>query len=109
VRNLLDGVTYRPGWELDIVRAEFLRGSDWSKSVPWMLTIRAKVEDSTKPGQQCYIMNNTVLPPHFHDDMPNSEFLGWLLHVLLGVERHECQEFLQVNGIPPFDPHRGGV
>jgi hypothetical protein len=107
VRAVLDRVTYRPGWTiqvrvplaLDAVSQihEAVRGGPLL-----MVDVRGPVRDSNDPEREVLIGQSFPLPPRLRGE---EDLLRWLRHALGRVELHERDEWLRVDGATPFDPH----
>lgn len=107
MRAVLDRVTYRPGWTiqlraplaLDAVSQvhEAVRGGPLL-----MVDVRGLVRDSHDPEREVLIGQSFPLPPRLRDE---EDLLHWLRSRLGQIELHERDEWLRVDGTMPFDPH----
>jgi hypothetical protein len=92
IAAVLARVSYKPGWTLEVY--------DTPAPGAWLL-IAADQEDAHHPGQVLPLRMRCELPPF----PTESTFLTWLRWRLEAVERHECHEWLRVDGHAPWDPH----
>lgn len=91
--NVLDTVTYRPGWTLQVRELDSVQGP--------FLTIQATVPNAYQPDKTVDLRIHSPIPP-----MPDpAAFLAWLAWRLSRVELHECLEWFQVAGKSWRDPH----
>ena len=91
--TVVASLSYKPGWSFKIA------GPLGSK-----LCVFARTPDSLNPAQQRTTQHQFDLPPPCDE----REFLRWVRDCLLLAERHECCEFLAVNGHRPFFPNHQG-
>jgi hypothetical protein len=83
---------YKPGWR-------FRLGGPGNR----FLCVFARTPDSLAPERERITQHMREIP----DGMDDREFARWVRDFLLDVERHECCEFLQVDGRRPFFPGHG--
>jgi hypothetical protein len=92
--------TYRPGWTLKIVPAEYHWGvSDYN------LEVVGLVLDARGSGKTTQIRSLQPIPPFF-EDQDELQFARWLQHQLFDLERHESREWLRRDGEIYDDPHK---
>jgi hypothetical protein len=92
IQAILTRVTYKPGWKIRSYPGDF-HGPH--------IVITTVVPDATRPGESTVLDVHSDLPPLFSED----QFIRWLAWRLAQIEIHEMREFLQVDGVAPFDPH----
>lgn len=93
VEEWLEGVTYKPGWTLDVE----------SGPKHTVLVVREATSDS-RGGQPLVVTHRFQLPSRAVVGDRHS-FVGWLRHVIGKVELHERDEWLLVDHRRLFDPH----
>jgi hypothetical protein len=101
--NVLERVTYKPGWEMSVDHVE-RRGEHLDGGEGLTLSIRFPCEDSTRPGETTKLNHLFVVPPA---EYSRETWERWLLDCLIEVETHEAMEFFKVDGWAPFFPPHG--
>lgn len=92
LRQVVDGVTYRPGWKFSVLEHEY-EGP--------LICIETRVPHRDNPDTDTVLRIKSPLP-WFDTD---KQFLHWLLWRLLRIESHECREFFLYCGQRVVDPH----
>lgn len=92
VADVLDKVSYKPGWVLTI-RYLPLQGT--------YLSIYVEMENSYKPGTTVPLRIHSPVPP-MADEQALMTWLAWRINL---VETHEVLEWLKLSGKPWIDPH----
>jgi hypothetical protein len=105
--DLVDKLTYRPGWTVhlsDKVRDTGKRGTPMTQGLT--LTVVTNGYDSYHPerGEQYSVHHLFGVPAATYD---RRSWQRWLFEQLLLVERHEACEFFVVDGERPYAPHHG--
>jgi len=92
---ILKHFTYKPGWGFNtIVDADYI-----------ILTIMVEAIDADCPSRKIVITTRATLDRRQADIMDTVRLQRWLRDSILTVERHEMDEFFQIDGIKVFDPH----
>lgn len=101
LEELVQGLTYRPGWEFDL--SEFDRGQGCSGLT---LDIVTKGYNSYHPerGESYRVHHYFPVPPAAYN---RQSWQRWLFERLLEVEKHEAMEFFTINGEKPYAPNHG--
>ena len=93
--ELLTRFTYRPGWMFSALEAHGMTH----------LSINAEVVDADNPkGPPIRITFNTAVD-HVLLQIAGDRWKQWLREQIRTVEMHEVDEFFQIDGHKPFDPH----
>lgn len=92
---ILAQLTYKPGWEFKT----FYR---WERVY---LLIRIEAIDADCPRQTIGLRVEYSLDKYHAESMSNRRLVNWLRERIIESERHEVDEFFQLNGIKVFDPH----
>jgi hypothetical protein len=100
--DLVDRLTYRPGWTFALVR-DLDRGQGSSGLTLDIVTLGY---DSYHPerGESYRVHHFMPVPPAAYD---RASWQRWLLEQLLLVERHEAMEFFDIDGERPYAPNHG--
>jgi hypothetical protein len=94
--QLVERVTYKPGWKFEL--QEVNRGQGCAGLT---LMISATLDDSSNPGAKVGVLHlMPVLPAAYDEDA----WMGWILEQIMLVEQHEALEFYKVDGEAPFFP-----
>lgn len=94
LETILRTFTYKPGWEFRLTIDErFLN-----------LRIVVMVIDADCPSSTIRIEFNTSFDHHLCN-LGHYPWEKWLRDRILEVERHEVDEFFQIDGVKTFDPH----
>jgi hypothetical protein len=103
--ELLQEVTYRPGWTITahrhhlgsyvLIDAEVLDSEKWDKRVP--VDVNYRLGNTTRVGVRACVPPAHQTPKEFYD---------WLEWRLSKVEIHEMREFFMVGGKPWDSPHK---
>lgn len=99
--QLVDKLSYRPGWHFDLKEFERDPGSAGLTFV-----VRSLGYDSYHPerGETYGVMHYFPVPPATYNEQ---SWKRWLLDRIIDVETHEACEFLQIDGRRPFAPNHG--
>lgn len=99
--DLVQKMTYRPGWKFYLEYIERGQGSEGLT-----LKILSCGYDTYNPdrGETYRVWHYMPVPPAAFD---RRAWQRWLLEQLLLVERHEACEFFQINGERLFAPNHG--
>lgn len=95
IERLLKLVSYKPNAQLELL---------WRTGGP-TLVIRLEVEDSYRRGDRIRVEHPYPVPAWLHPEA--DAVLAWVRDCIHRTECHEADEWLQVDGRRPFDPHRG--
>lgn len=101
LKELVDGMVYRPGWRFDLEHVDRGQGSEGLT-----FKILSKGYDTYNPdeGETYRVWHYMPVPPAAFD---RRAWKRWLLDQLLLAESHEACEFLQLDGERPFAPNHG--
>ena len=101
----LRSITYRPGWEFDIIDGGTnLTGSYLSAGPGLHLIVKAQVPDSNDPdGPSLTIRHSLPLDPQALAD--REMFVRTVLQAVIAVETHEAMEYLRDAGRRVSSPH----
>lgn len=91
--NLVDTVSYKPGWRLVVHEPDPIQG-------PY-LSIYTDLEDSYNPGSTVPLRIHSPIPPMADE----GAFMVWLAWRIRVIETHEVLEWMKVSGKPWIDPH----
>lgn len=99
--ELVEAVSYRPGWTVAILDKDRGQGS-----VGLTLDIVTSGFNSYHPerGQNYRVHHYMPVPPAAYD---RRSWQRWLFEQFLLVEQHEAMEFFTVDGEKPYAPHHG--
>lgn len=92
--NLLEEVTYRPGWKLRIHRPDAYQGV--------YLSVIATVDNAYDHNSTVELRIHSPIPPM----RTAADFYQWMCWRLAQISIHESMEMFRVNGKPWADPHR---
>lgn len=95
--ELVESVSYRPRWEIDLVDIDRGQGS---KGLT--LVIRAVVEDSLAPVRTIGVAHYFIVPAASYN---RRSWMRWLLDRCIDVETHEACEFFRIDGERLYAPH----
>ncbi len=96
--NIIKRITYKPDWYLEVRRSDAYRE---------LLVVRIKffAQCSVTGNKEIQVCSQHLLDPEV---IPTEDaLLRRLSQFYLQAEHHECAEFFKLDGVPPFDPHRG--
>jgi len=94
LRNLIEEVTYRPGWTIKVHRPDPYQGV--------YVSIIAKVENAYQHNEMIELRIHSPVPPM----RTAADFYQWLCWRLTQIAIHESMEFFHVAGKPWADPHK---
>jgi hypothetical protein len=94
--DLVDRLTYRPGWKFRL--SDIDRGQG-SKGLTLVITTCGFNSYAPEDGEDYRVNHYMLVPPAAYD---RRSWINWLFEQLLLVERHECMEFFVIDG----DRHR---
>ncbi len=101
LKELVDKLTYRPGWQFSLEHIDRGQGSEG-------LTLRILTVgyDTYHPelGENYRVYHYMPVPPAAYD---LRSWRRWLLDQIILVERHEACEFFQIDGERYYAPHHG--
>jgi hypothetical protein len=101
LEGLVTQVRYRPGWTVKL--ADIDRGQG-SKGLTLIITTRGYNTYHPEDGETYRVNHYMPVPPASFD---RRSWLHWLFEQFQLVERHECMEFFQVEGVRPYAPAHG--
>ena len=94
LQMLLRDFTYKPGWTFRFFETE--------RDI--RLEIKALVIDADNPAETAIITSfNSV--DKMIAERPPWKWERWLRDRIIDFEKHEVDEFFQINGVKVFDPH----
>lgn len=107
VRELVEQITYKPGWKFEYVPAasygwpaQYTLGID--PFSPGVIIVTARVPDSRQPDREIEVSGRYIVPEYLDE----SYFIKWFKDgVILPSEFHEVDEFFRVAGVLVNDPH----
>lgn len=109
--ELVDGLTYKPGWTFTLrhmVREHEDPSDDSSPALSEGLTLDvvSLTHDSHHPerGLVYRVHHYVIVPPATFN---RASWQRWLLEQLLLIERHEAAEFFRIDGEQPYAPTHG--
>jgi hypothetical protein len=110
VERLVASITYKPGWRIWTERppAEQLVKNRWAfrnEEAGLKFHITAQVPDAYRPGAQIQVKQSRLISGYDLLDMPEEMLIEVLYGMIRDAEQHETEEFFQINGKRPFDPH----
>lgn len=99
LKELLDGLEYRPGFQFSL---EDLDRGQGSKGLTLVITVT--VPDSYDHSKTIRVCHYMLVPPAAYDER---SWRRWLFDQIGLVEQHERCEFFTINGDKPFAPSHG--
>lgn len=100
LEKLVAGCKYRPGWRVMLDDEDRGNGNCGGLT----LTIWAKVPDTYNTDRIITIRHLFIVPAATYD---YQSWRRWLLDRFLDVEKHECMESFQIDGVRPYAPNHG--
>lgn len=97
LRNLVESLSYKPGWEFSLVEEYAIDGSGGLT-----FYVLSRTEDSMKPGQRSEVYHPFLVPPASYK---RDVWAAWLFDRVRDVESHEAAEFFKIDGLREFAPH----
>lgn len=97
IKAWLETVTYKPMYQLDI-------SFDWAGGQA-LLRVTVQTIDTYRGGH-VQVAHAFSAGTDWLVDGGFDYFVGWVRDCLHRVETHEADEWLKVNGVMVFDPHR---
>lgn len=94
--DLVDRLTYKPGWSFWIAELDRGQGSEGLTFV-----IRVDVPDSRNAEQNIGVLHYMIVPAAAFNEQ---SWRRWLLDQVLLVEQHEACEFFMLDDERPFAP-----
>lgn len=96
LNEVMAEVTYKPGWTLDLGQ------ENWGV----VLTMRMTVPDSTTYAHEpVEVVSRSPVDLWWLSRLDRDQFLNWLFHEIMRMERHEAQEWFRFAGELVDDPH----
>ena len=99
--DLVSKLRYRPGWAFKLAHMDRGQGS---KGLTLTITTRGYDSYAPENGDSYRVNHYMLVPPAAYD---RRSWVNWLFEQLLLVERHECMEFLVIDGYRPRAPAHG--
>jgi hypothetical protein len=96
LRDLVARITYKPGWSF------WLQPVD--NGIAFLAVSFSEFDAMNQETYRHFRGRHAIIVA----DIPSARgFLNRLRSYILHIEMHELDEFLRVDGVAPFDPHRG--
>jgi hypothetical protein len=99
--DLVAKLRYRPGWKF---RLEDIDRGQGSSGLTLVITTCGYDTYHPDRGEKYRVNHYMLVPPASYN---RRSWLNWLFEQLLLVERHECMEFLVIDGERPRAPAHG--
>ena len=97
--ELVDKLTYRPGWKVSLVDMDRGQGS---RGLTLDIITRGYNSYHPENGQYYQVHHYMIVPSASYD---RESWANWLLEQFFLVERHEACEFFEIDGEKIFAPH----
>lgn len=97
--ELVDQVTYKPGWMFFLERTEEPDGSGGLN-----LMIISDTENSLAFNKRIRVKHAFLVPPASYN---RDVWAAWIFDRIRDVESHEAGEFFRIDGVREFAPHHG--
>lgn len=99
LRELIEQISYKPGWRFDLA---FEREDDGSGGL--QLWIVSDTWDSFNFEQRIRVRHSFLVPAASYS---RDVWAAWLFDRVRDVETHEAGEFFRIDGVREFAPHHG--
>lgn len=99
LRLLVDKLTYKRGWHVELLGLDRGQGS-----VGLTLRITIECADSYHPDERRRVSHYMIVPAAAYDIR---SWRRWLFDQIVLVERHEAMEFFQIDGVRSYAPSHG--
>lgn len=101
LKELVENMTYKPGWEFNLVELDRGQGS---KGLT--LDIISLTHDSHHPDRGIkYRVHHYMIVPAA--SFNRQSWQRWIFEQLLLIEQHEACEFYRISGEQPYAPNHG--
>lgn len=101
LRELVESLTYRPGWKFKLSHVDRGQGSNGLTLSVITLGYNTYHIDY---GETYSVIHYMPVPPASYN---RQSWQRWLLDQILSIERHEACEFFQIGDERPYGPHHG--
>lgn len=99
LRELIESMTYKPGWEFSLEL--FIEDHE---PRCWAFYVVSDTENSYDVEQRIRVRHEFLVPPASYN---RDTWAAWLRDRLADAENHELGEFLMFDGYREFAPHHG--
>lgn len=101
LKEIVDALEYRPGWEFRLVHLEDREHDPTKLSSGLTFEVLSDTMDTYNPEKRRPILHQFPVPPATYNI---ESWLEWVRDRLIGIEVHEACEYMKVGGKRPFAP-----
>lgn len=104
IQAMLDRITYKPGWKLEIVHDPLRRPRKQWESIPIRCMFPVKDVDTGCDIILCFMGS---IYPESTEEHSDKYLLHAIESLIRNAEDHEFKEWFKVDGFCLYDPHPG--